>query len=50
MNGDSLLKKNWDGMGIEIGSSPLDHDGNTDQSMQYEPALKHGEKKIFQLK
>lgn len=32
-NGQSLLERNWDGMGIEIGSSALDHDGNTDPSV-----------------
>ncbi len=44
-NGESLLKKNWDGMGIEIGSSPLDHDGNIDKSVKYEPVLNPGERK-----
>jgi hypothetical protein len=42
-NGESLLKRNWDGMGIEIGSSPLDHDGNTDNSVDYNAELKPGE-------
>lgn len=43
--GNSLLHKNWDGMGIEIGSSPLDHDGNMDGSVNFDPELKPGEKK-----
>jgi len=47
-NGESLLRKNWDGMGIEIGSSPLDHNGNIDESVSYNPELKSGEiKKIL---
>lgn len=48
-NGESLLRKNWDGMGIEIGSSALDHDGNIDKSVAYEPALKPGESKTIDL-
>jgi hypothetical protein len=42
-NGESLLTRNWDGMGIETGSSPLDHDGNTDNSVDYNGELKAGE-------
>ena len=42
-NGESLLKRNWDGMGIEIGSSPLDHDGNIDNLVDYDPVLRPGE-------
>lgn len=30
---ESLLQHNWDGLGIEIGSSALDHDGNVDKSV-----------------
>lgn len=45
--GNSLLKKNWDGMGIEIGSSALDHNGNTDESCIYNGALKPGEEKVI---
>ena len=30
-DGKPLFSRNWDGMGIEFGSSALDHDGNTDQ-------------------
>jgi hypothetical protein len=35
-NGKSLLRRNWDGMGIEIGSSPLDHNGNIDETVDYD--------------
>ncbi|MFO7369582.1 MAG: DUF4432 family protein [Bacteroidales bacterium] len=48
-NGESLLKKNWDGMGIEIGSSPLDHDGNIDKSVKYEPVMEPGEKREINI-
>jgi hypothetical protein len=48
-NGESLLEKNWDGFGIEIGSSALDHDGNTDRSVKYQPVLKSGEKMVLGL-
>lgn len=41
--GNSLLHKNWDGMGIEIGSGALDHDGNIDNSVEYNTDLKPGE-------
>ena len=40
--GASILLKNWDGMGLEIGSSALDHDGNVDKTVAYEPDLKPG--------
>ena len=43
-DGTSLLQKNWDGMGIEIGSGALDHNGNTDPAVQYSAILKAGEK------
>ncbi len=49
INGKSLLRKNWDGMGIEIGSSPLDHNGNTDKSVDYKKELKPGEKKKIEI-
>lgn len=48
-NGQSLLEKNWDGIGIEIGSSALDHDGNTDNSVKYDSVLKPGDKKIIEM-
>lgn len=38
-NGETLMKKNWDGLGIEIGSSPLDHNGNIDRSVEVQPSL-----------
>ncbi|MBN1143361.1 MAG: hypothetical protein JXA72_03020, partial [Bacteroidales bacterium] len=38
-----VLTKNWDGQGIEIGSSPLDHDGNIDRSVEYEEILQPGQ-------
>lgn len=46
----SILEKNWDGMGIEIGSSSLDHNGNVDESVDYYPVLKPGEKKVIRMK
>ncbi len=48
-NGNSILHKNWDGMGIEIGSNPLDHNGNTDESVNYIPILKPGEEKVVRI-
>ena len=47
--GESLLTKNWDGIGIEIGSSSLDHDGNTDPSVDYVTELGPGESKTVEL-
>jgi hypothetical protein len=47
--GNSLLHKNWDGMGVEIGSSALDHDGNIDKSVDYNPELKPGEMKRIEI-
>ncbi len=49
-NNESLLKKNWDGMGIEFGSSPLDHNGNLDATVMYEPSIKPGEIKSITIK
>lgn len=48
-NGESLLRKNWDGMGIEIGSSALDHNGNIDKSVDYQPELKPGQSKTIRI-
>jgi hypothetical protein len=48
-NGKSIIEKNWDGMGIEIGSSALDHDGNIDESVEYVPELMTGEKKKLEI-
>jgi hypothetical protein len=42
-NGQPVLTKNWDGQGIEIGSSSLDHDGNIDASAEYKESLQPGE-------
>ena len=41
--GRPVLTRNWDGQGIEIGSSPLDHDGNMDRSVDYRETLQPGE-------
>jgi hypothetical protein len=38
-----VLTQNWDGQGIEIGSSPLDHNGNIDTSVDYRQILQPGE-------
>lgn len=38
-NGEPVFKRNWDGIGIEFGSSALDHDGNTDSSLSSEAVL-----------
>lgn len=45
--GDPLFKKNWDGFGIEIGASALDHNGNTDSKVPVSSALKPGEKRTI---
>ena len=44
-----LFHKNWDGQGIEIGASPLDHNGNIDDSVEDIGELAPGEKKVIQL-
>ncbi len=38
-----VFKRNWDGQGIEIGSSALDHDGNVDPEVPETRALEPGE-------
>jgi hypothetical protein len=38
-DGTQILKRNWDGQGIEFGCSPLDHDGNIDPSVHYDRIL-----------
>lgn len=48
-DGRSLLEKSWDGLGMEIGSSALDHDGNIDKSVEYNPVLKPGDTKIIEM-
>lgn len=42
-NGEPVFHRNWDGMGIEIGASALDHNENTDPSVVPEKILKPGE-------
>lgn len=42
-DGTPVLKKHWDGQGIEFGSSSLDHDGNIDPAIQYDSNLAPGE-------
>lgn len=42
-DGSPLLLKNWDGMGVEFGSSALDHDNNTDPLVPPESSLAPGE-------
>ena len=42
-DGCQVLQKNWDGQGIEFGSSGLDHDGNIDPAVDYDPLLHPGE-------
>lgn len=41
-DGTPVLHKNWDGQGIEFGSSALDHDGNIDPAVSYTPSLAPG--------
>lgn len=41
--GEPLYKKNWDGIGIEIGASALDHNGNTDPEVPPSKPIKMGE-------
>lgn len=48
--GESILLKNWDGMGLEIGSSALDHNGNIDKTVSYDPDLSPGVSRTIQLK
>jgi hypothetical protein len=49
-NGESISQKNWDGIGIEIGSSPLDNNGVIDEYINYSPQLKPGESKKIRIK
>jgi hypothetical protein len=42
-DGRPVLTKNWDGQGIEFGSSSLDHDGNVDSTIAHDPVLPPGE-------
>ncbi len=41
--GEPLFKKNWDGMGIEIGASALDHNDNTDPGVPVAKPLQQKE-------
>ena len=41
-DGKPLFTRNWDGMGIEFGSSALDHNGNTDPSVPVQLPLDPG--------
>jgi hypothetical protein len=47
--GNSILAKNWDGMGFEIGSSALDHDGNTDPAVPEPGFLQQNEKQEMEI-
>jgi hypothetical protein len=47
--GEPLLKRNWDGQGVEFGSSPLDHDGNSDPSVSYRAQLEPGESLVNRI-
>ena len=49
-NGKSILMKNWDGMGLEIGSSALDHNGNTDHTVNHQAVLLPGESMTIPMK
>jgi hypothetical protein len=42
-NGQPLFEKSWNGLGLEIGASALDHDGNTDPGVRYKGRLQTGE-------
>ena len=41
-DGKPIFTRNWDGMGIEFGSSALDHNGNTDPSVPEQLPLEPG--------
>ncbi len=41
-DGTPLFRRNWDGIGIEIGSSALDHNGNTDPAVSGQKILSPG--------
>jgi hypothetical protein len=48
-NGQPLFAKPWDGLGIEIGTSALDHDGNNDETIGYHHNRFPGEKQRIQI-
>lgn len=47
--GKSIMLKNWDGIGFEIGSNALDHDQNIDAGVRYQRILKPGESRIIEI-
>jgi hypothetical protein len=49
-NGNSIMEKNWDGMGIEIGSDALDHNTHFDEFAEKNRPLHPGEKKDIHIK
>ncbi len=48
-DGTPIFKKNWDGQGIEIGSSSLDHDDNVDPTVMYQNTIKPNEVKTLSM-
>jgi hypothetical protein len=48
-DGQPVLKNNWDGQGIEIGSSALDHNDKTDPSVPAEEKLAPGKTKTIDI-
>ena len=42
-NGQPVFAKNWDGIGLEVGSDALDHDGNIDTTSEYKSTIMPGE-------
>jgi hypothetical protein len=48
-NGEPVFHRNWDGLGIEIGASALDHDGNTDPKVAAEKPLMPGETRMIRI-
>ena len=48
-DGKPLFPRNWDGVGIELGSSALDHNGNTDPSVPEQVSLDPGSSIILPL-
>ncbi len=48
-DGKPLFTRNWDGMGIELGSSALDHNGNTDPSIPRQEPIAPGSSIVIPL-
>ncbi|MFP4484183.1 MAG: DUF4432 family protein [Spirochaetaceae bacterium] len=44
---ESAVAVAWDGMGPEIGASPLDHDGNADPRIRHEPVPPGGAQTLY---